>query len=101
MIRVIAELEPPLTWPVVITIPVRLKNSEITIFRDGRFLNTIHEIKTTITGKQYHITIAKPVSIVSIARKYVNDTVVMPSVPIKNISRISFNGGNGSLRIEI
>ena len=61
----------------------------------------IHEIKTTIPGKKYHITIAKPVSIVSIARKYVNDTVVMPSAPIKNISRISFSGGNGSLRIAI
>ena len=60
-----------------------------------------HEIKTTITGKKYHITIAKPVSIVSIERKYVKDTVVMPRVPIKNISRISFSDGNGSLRIAI
>ena len=61
----------------------------------------IHEIKTTVTGKKYHITIARPVSIVSIARKYVKDTVVIPSAPIKNISRISFSDGKDSLRIEI
>ena len=48
-----------------------------------------HEIKTTITGKKYHITIAKPVSIVSIERKYVKDTVVMPRVHRLKTSRES------------
>ncbi|CAB4676987.1 unannotated protein [freshwater metagenome] len=68
------------------------------MLRVGLFFKNIHDINTTISGLQYQSTIAKPVSIDSIAKKYANETVVIPRVPIANISRIIFSVGRGSLR---
>ncbi len=69
MIKAIAPFEPLLNWPTVIKIPTIVNTSEIAMLRVGLFLKNIQDIRTTIRGLQYQSTIAKPVSIDSIAKK--------------------------------
>jgi hypothetical protein len=78
--------------------PVNVNTSDIAMLRVGLFLKNSQDIRTTIRGLQYQSTIASPVSIDSIAKKYANETVVIPRAPIASISRIIFSVGKGSLR---